>query len=173
MSIFYFQRLLRYAFAGRPLKKPNPYPTSQAIDDRCEALCSVKQITIGFQTPTRIKFEGSLTGEPEFHNLIRSLLRRLSALSYFHCGRKLDIDFKGLIERAHQIRRTSSDLRWHDWDRYSSRQKQKMTLGGFLGKATFEGDFREFLPFLTWGEILHIGKAASFGLGRYSITPTF
>jgi len=162
-----------YQTQNQSLKKPNPYPTSQTINARCEALCSARQITIGFQTPTRIKSEGRLTGEPEFHNLIRSLLRRLSALSYFHCGRKLDVDFRGLIQRAYHVELISSDLQWHDWDRYSNRQKQKMTLGGFLGEATFKGDFREFLPLLAWGEVLHIGKAASFGLGRYSITPTF
>jgi hypothetical protein len=161
-----------YQTQNQSLKKPNPYPTSQTIDALCEGFRSARQINIAFRTPTRIKSEGRLTGEPEFHNLIRSLLRRLSAISYFHCGRKLDMDFKGLIERAHLVERVSSDLQWHDWDRYSSRQKQKMTLGGFLGEATFKGDFWEFLPLLTWGEVLHVGKAASFGLGRYTITST-
>ncbi len=158
-----------YQTQDQSLKKPNPYPTSQTIDARCEGLCSARQITIAFQTPTRIKSDGRLTREPEFYHLVSSLLRRLSAISYFHCGTKLDMDFKGLIERAHLVERTSSDLHWHDWDRYSSRQKQKMTLGGFLGEATFKGDFREFLPLLAWGEVLHIGKAASFGLGRYTL----
>ncbi len=45
-----------------------------------------------------------------------------------------------------------------------------MTLGGFVGEATFAGDFGEFLPMLAWGEVVHMGKAASFGLGRYEIT---
>lgn len=79
------------------------------------------------------------------------------------------MDFKGLIERAKGIERVSSDLRWHDWERYSGRQKQKMSLGGFIGEATYAGDFGEFLPMLAWGEVVHLGKAASFGLGRYAI----
>ncbi|HBZ54140.1 MAG TPA: hypothetical protein DEO88_01940, partial [Syntrophobacteraceae bacterium] len=115
------------------------------------------------------KFNEHLVQEPEFHHLIRALLRRLSSLSYFHCDMKLDLDFRGLIERSQSIRKTSSALSWHDWERYSSRQKQRMTLGGFVGSATFAGDFHEFLPLLAWGEVLHVGKAASFGLGRYEI----
>jgi hypothetical protein len=159
-----------YQSANQTLKQPLPYPTPESLKARCDALDSGEPLTIRFITPARIKSDGRLNDEPEFHQLIRSLLRRLSALSYFHCGRKLNIDFKGLIERAHQIERTASDLRWHDWERYSNRQKQKMMLGGFAGLASFAGDLREFLPMLVMGEVLHVGKAASFGLGRYEIT---
>ena len=51
----------------------------------------------------------------------------------------------------------------------SSRQKQKMSLGGFIGEATYAGNFGEFLPMLAWGEVVHLGKAVSFGLGRYEL----
>ncbi|MGV8073742.1 MAG: CRISPR system precrRNA processing endoribonuclease RAMP protein Cas6 [Syntrophobacteraceae bacterium] len=158
-----------YERESRSLKRPQPYPGRDEISARCEALKPAHQIGIQFRSPTRLKSDGRLNDKPEFHHLVRSLLRRLSALSYFHCGRKLEADFKGLIERAHRIERVASDLEWRDWERYSTRQKQKMTLGGFVGTAEFAGDFSEFLPMLVLGETLHIGKAASFGLGRYRI----
>ncbi|MGA2228170.1 MAG: CRISPR system precrRNA processing endoribonuclease RAMP protein Cas6, partial [Syntrophobacteraceae bacterium] len=88
-----------YQKENQTLKNPDNFPTPLSVEARCEALGSSERLTIHFKTPTRIKSEGRLTGEPEFHHLIRSLLRRLSALSYFHCDRKLDVDFKGLIER--------------------------------------------------------------------------
>jgi hypothetical protein len=156
-----------YNKENQSLKKPDPFPDLPTVDARCESMRSARRLGIEFKTPTRIKSGGHLNDGPEFHHLIRSLLRRLSALSYFHCGRKLDADFKGLIERASQIECVSSDVHWRDWDRYSTRQKQKMTLGGFVGETVFSGDFREFLPLLVWGETLHVGKAASFGLGKY------
>ena len=158
-----------YQSENQSLKKPVPYPSPSVVNARSEALGAVERLEIHFTTPARIKSDGHLNDEPEFHHLVRSLLRRLSSLSYFHCGRKLEADFKGLIERARKVERTSSDLRWHDWERYSSRQKQKMTLGGFVGKAEFRGDLKESPPMPAWGEILHIGKAASFGLGKYSV----
>ena len=151
------------------LIKPGPWPTWEAISTESGALYDSGRIHIQFQTPTRIKSGGSLNDKPEFHHIMRSLLRRLSALSYFHCGRRLDIDFRGLIARAQGVRCKISDLRWEDWERYSSRQKQKMTLGGFVGEAEFEGDLGEFLPILKMGSVLHVGKAAGFGFGRYSL----
>ena len=152
------------------LRQPNPFPTWEAIRSRCEELDPAGELTFNFLSPTRIKFDGRLVEEPQFHHLIRSLLRRLSSLSYFHCDRRLELDFRTFVARSQKMECVSSDLSWYDWDRYSNRQKTRMTLGGFVGRATFAGNFQEFLPLLAWGEIIHVGKAASFGLGRYEIT---
>ena len=100
--------------------------------------------------------------------LVRNLLRRLSLLSYFHGnGRLAALDFKGLIEKAKEVKVTGRDLRWWDWERYSGRQERKISMGGFVGNVTFEGDMRPFAQILKAGEILHVGKGTAFGLGRY------
>ncbi|MCM8762553.1 MAG: CRISPR system precrRNA processing endoribonuclease RAMP protein Cas6 [Candidatus Omnitrophica bacterium] len=44
-----------------------------------------------------------------------------------------------------------------------------MRLGGFTGTITYKGNLKEFLPFIKLGEIIHIGKNTSFGLGKYII----
>jgi len=62
-----------------------------------------------------------------------------------------------------------SRLRWHDWERYSTRQEEKMKLGGFMGRIDFSGDFAPFWGYLVLGEIVHVGKGSSFGLGKYEI----
>ena len=129
----------------------------------------VQQIAIEFLTPTRIKYEGRLVLDLDFHVLIRSLLRRVSMLSYFHCGIPLDLDYAVLINYAEQVRTVRRGLVWFDWKRYSARQDQKMSLGGFVGPIHFEGDATPFMPLLTIGEHLHAGKGTSFGLGRYRI----
>ena len=129
----------------------------------------VPRLGIRFLTPTRIKFEERLAAEPEFHILIRNLLRRISSLSYFHCGKQLDLDFNGVIDRAGKVRQVRSAVEWVDWERYSSRQDTRMKLGGFVGEVEYEGDLQEFVPLLKAGEAVHIGKATSFGLGKYQI----
>lgn len=43
-------------------------------------------------------------------------------------------------------------------------------MGGFLGDITFEGNIEPFMPLIKAGEILHVGKGAGFGLGKYEIT---
>jgi hypothetical protein len=60
-------------------------------------------------------------------------------------------------------------MRWHDWTRYSSRQRQAMTLGGLVGKVELEGDIAPFADVLARGQWLHVGKNATFGLGHYRL----
>jgi hypothetical protein len=127
-------------------------------------------VTLRFETPTRLKYAGHLNDKPEFHVLMRNLLRRLSALAACHCGFTLDLDFRGLIRQAEAVATRSADLRWVDWERYSARQDTRMTLGGFVGTATFEGDLAPFAPFLRLGEVVHVGKGTAFGLGKYRLT---
>jgi CRISPR-associated endoribonuclease Cas6 len=114
-----------------------------------------------------LKYDGQLSPNLEFHILIRNLLRRISLLSYFHCGEELSLDFKGLIEKSREVRVKKTNLSWFDWERYSNRQDTKMMLGGFIGSITFEGDLEKFVPFLLLGEYIHVGKGTSFGLGKY------
>jgi CRISPR/Cas system endoribonuclease Cas6 (RAMP superfamily) len=125
--------------------------------------------TIGleFLVPTRIKYRGGLTKEIDFQILMRNLLRRILLLCELHCGGGVEIDYNRLLRKAETIKTVQNELRWHDWERWSSRQKTWMKLGGFVGRITFEGDLGEFIPFIRLGEYIHIGKGTSFGLGKY------
>jgi CRISPR-associated endoribonuclease Cas6 len=126
-------------------------------------------VTVSYLTPTRIAYNGQLHTVPEFHVIIRNLLRRLSNLCYFHCGEELRLDFKAIIEQAKEIEMRDGDVRWHDWERYSARQDTRMKMGGFVGKVEYQGVLAEFLPLLKLGERVHVGKGSGFGLGRYEI----
>lgn len=126
-------------------------------------------LTLRFLTPVRIVYEESLAPTLEFHVLIRNLLRRLSTLSYFHCGKALELDFKGLIAKAQEVQIEKTRLKWHDWERYSNRQETKMKMGGLIGVVVYRGPWQEFLPFLLLGEEVHVGKSTTFGLGKYNI----
>ena len=128
------------------------------------------KIRLTFFTPTRLKYENSLTKDLEFHVFFRNLLRRISLLSYFHCGQKLDDSrFKDLIEQATKVKTINRTLYWDDWERYSNRQETRMNMGGFIGEAVYEGDFEPFWPYIRLGEYVHVGKGSGFGLGRYGV----
>lgn len=125
-------------------------------------------VTLRFLTPTRIRYRGELAKDLPFHVLVRQLLRRVALLSYFHCGGPdAGVPFRELIASAQQVRTVESGLTWFDWERYSSRQRARMALGGWIGDVTYEGPLAPFLPLLRAGEICHVGKGTSFGLGRY------
>ena len=127
------------------------------------------KINISILTPLRLRFDGHITDKLEFHVLIRNLLRRISSLSYFHCGEKYQVDFKGLIEKASAVNQIKSDIHWFDWKRYSTRQEEWMSLGGVTGTVSYEGDISDFMLLLKLGEYVHVGKGTSFGLGKYEI----
>ena len=127
-------------------------------------------IQVSFITPTRIKYKNSLTKNLEFHVFFRNLLRRISLLSYFHCNHRIDDSgFKDIIQQARDIKTLKRALYWHDWERYSNRQDTRMKMGGFMGEITYEGELKEFWPYIKLGEYVHVGKGSGFGLGRYRI----
>lgn len=125
-------------------------------------------LTLTFETPVRIKDEGDLAAaELPFGLLIQRLYERAVLLSHYHCrGEMEDVDKP--LDGADEVRIKENRLRWYDWERYSAR-KGKMKLGGLIGSITYEGDLERFLPLLRIGEYIHVGKAVTFGLGRYRI----
>ena len=128
-----------------------------------------EKITVVFKTPLRVKYRGRLTDKPEFHVLVRVLLRRISNMLYFHCGQRIELPFKELIERAESVRTVEEATGWFDWNRFSMRQKDRMKMGGIVGRATYRGDLSPFLPMLVVGSWLNIGKGTTFGLGSYRL----
>ncbi|WP_027365622.1 CRISPR system precrRNA processing endoribonuclease RAMP protein Cas6 [Desulfotruncus alcoholivorax] len=131
------------------------------------------EVTVVFQTMTRLKYNGNFVGQILFHVLIRNLLRRLSSIYYFHHDIKQVGDFQDLIKRAEAVRIVSEDTKWVDWERYSSRQDTRMNLGGLVGKVTYAGDLSEFWPLLILGQWTHVGKAVTFGMGKYEVAGNF
>lgn len=127
------------------------------------------KLTVNFLTPTRMKHKGKYVERPEFHVLVRNILRRVSSLYYFHCGERWETDYRGIIEAAKGVRLAEAGTGWVDWERYSRRQQQRMNLGGLMGQATYEGEIEPFLPLLVLGELVHVGKGTVFGNGQYEL----
>ncbi|MDI6697471.1 MAG: CRISPR system precrRNA processing endoribonuclease RAMP protein Cas6 [Candidatus Saccharicenans sp.] len=126
------------------------------------------KLTLEFRTPVRIKYNRDSVTRLDFFILITNILRRLMLLNYFHGdGNPPAWDHKKLIDEAKKVSIESNCLAWHDWERYSNRQKTKMKLGGLKGVITYTGPLENFWPLLKAGEILHVGKGTSFGLGKY------
>lgn len=126
--------------------------------------------TLRFDTPLRLQHNGKPTGPDELtaRDLLVGLVKRSALIAEFHLGQTLDLDFRALAEAAAAIE-SEKGLRWRDWTRYSNRQKQKMALGGVVGDWTLRGDLAPFLPLLHLGQWLHVGKNATFGLGKYDL----
>ncbi|MDP2643536.1 MAG: CRISPR system precrRNA processing endoribonuclease RAMP protein Cas6, partial [Desulfobacterales bacterium] len=124
------------------------------------------RVRLELKTPLRLKFNNRIERDLPFHVLVRAMLRRISSLFTAYAGGEPDLDYKGLLERAATIRTQDNQLFWHDWERYSNRQKQRMPMSGMAGSVTYEGDLGEFLPLLDICAKVHIGKNTAFGLGK-------
>jgi hypothetical protein len=126
---------------------------------------SVQRVTIRFLTPTFLRADGEVVRRPEFHHLFKRLRDRVNALSTFFGDGPLDVDFKGLGERAEKVRTVSAQTEWVERFRTSSKTRQRHELSGFVGEATYEGELKGFLPWLAVGELVHVGKHAAWGNG--------
>ncbi len=127
-------------------------------------------ITLHFLTPLRLQDNGRVVpqGQLDAVRLLMSLVRRLSLLAEFHGSGAPGWDFTLLKQSAAKID-SQTELKWLDWTRYSSRQRQTMQLGGVTGRWTLQGDLAPFLPALHLGQWVHVGKETVFGLGRYTL----
>jgi hypothetical protein len=147
--------------------------TAAAVVADPRAAPAGRRLAVEFLTPTRIRSDGAMCSEPTFQDLARALLRRLSSLCYFHCGGELDVDFRGLIDRAATVAVAGARVHWQRQGRFSGRQHRGIDMSGLVGRVDFEAaapqDWSPFLPLLLAGEWAHVGKGTVMGLGQYRV----
>lgn len=128
-------------------------------------------LLLEIETPMRLQHEGNPLG-PEgvtSRSFMATLLRRISLLMEFQVLSRLDFDFSTFVQQAEKLS-LEKELVWRDWTRYSSRQNQKMSLGGVIGKMRFSSLTNAAKFLLVAGTFTHVGKNASFGLGKYLLS---
>ena len=130
---------------------------------------TTENLTLTIKTPLRIQKKGQvLSDEMSGRDFIMSLVRRYYLLKEFHSVDYQAPAFSQLAEQAQAIN-IETHLHWCDWERYSSRQQQKMILGGVLGQINLTGQLQPFLPLIQLGQWLHVGNKTSFGMGLYTL----
>jgi hypothetical protein len=125
----------------------------------------VRKVTVRFQTPTELKSAGGLAERPEFPIIFGRLRDRISTLRALYGAGPLDIDFKGLGERAAQVELCRSDLAWEQVKRKSGRTGQVHPIGGFTGEAEYAGQLAEFMPWLRAARWVGVGRQTVWGKG--------
>jgi len=169
-------RLERVSVDGRTIYQPGGLlhevvpvlPAAKATES-----ANVASLTVRFQTPTRIIFQGKpLLGQFPFRGFMGALLRRLGLMAAYHGQGAPDIDYPALLRQAEQICCETAELRFHDWFRWSNRQQRKIPMGGAVGRIVWSGELAPFLPYIRLGEWLHVGKGAVMGMGHYTVEET-
>jgi hypothetical protein len=130
------------------------------------------RLKLSIDTPLRLAVANDhVTPETfRFTHLFGSLLRRISLLIAFHGDQPLAADFAALARAADAVPLAATRLHWRDWNRYSSRQRTPVPMGGLVGEIELSGAGLEpFWPWLWLGQWTHAGKGAVMGLGGYQL----
>ena len=140
--------------------------------DMSEAPGPVDRVRIRFVTPMELKSEHRVTERPEFGILFGRLRDRISTLRTLYDAGPLEIDFRAMGERAAAVRMVRCEMKRTDVDRLSSRSGRRHPLGGFVGEAEYEGDLREFMPYLGLGKWVGVGRQTVWGKGEMELQST-
>ncbi|MBU5442519.1 CRISPR system precrRNA processing endoribonuclease RAMP protein Cas6 [Paenibacillus sp. MSJ-34] len=129
----------------------------------------ISRCSIHLLTPLRIRRGGEQLREIDFPTIIRSITRRVTALTERYGGHVSPDAISSVSQLSASVHTTSSGLYWSEMSRYSNRRNVKMDLSGLLGAMTFEGDMSHFVPWLHASRILHIGRNVTFGCGQLDV----
>lgn len=162
------------------LGQPTAWTTE--ISERVAAFsadCSDTQhMIVQLKTPTRIKHDTLILTESsdfQFPILIEAIWNRAADLatylgSPFASGQAAPSDL--ILRATHVYTIPGSDLDFFEEEAVRKRSGGSGRVertGGFKGRVTFSGNLIPFLPLLMIGEVIHIGKKTTQGLGRYLI----
>jgi hypothetical protein len=137
----------------------------------------VQRVAVRFLSPTELKSAGGVAERPEFASLFGRLRDRISTLRGLYGAGPLQIDFRGMGERAALIRLVRCHLEWEQVKRKSGRTGQVHPIGGFTGEAEYHyygdpnsadlsyGGLAEFLPWLRAARWVGVGRQTVWGKG--------
>lgn len=150
---------------------PTPATLTDFVAARFDEASIDDCLKLRLLTPLRLRVEGELSANISFELLLRNVMRRLHLLLTAFSPEPFAADYRAVLDLAAHITTRCSRLAWYDLDRYSNRQQAKQKLGGITGEVEYTGDeLAGFAPLIFAGELLHIGGATVFGLGRYEVT---
>lgn len=126
------------------------------------------RIRLWLRTPLEMKgWDGA--GLPPFPVLIARLRDRLSALAAFYGEAPLELDVKGLVERARAVEAVDGQLEQRRERRRSWRTGQTHALEGATGWVEYRGSLGEFVPLLEAGQWTGVGRHTVWGQGWIEI----
>ena len=115
---------------------------------------------------------------PQPRVLVARLVQRLHALGQaFGAGDTPGLpgdDPQALLASAAAITLQADETAWVDQWSPSRRLRRTTPIGGFVGRAGWEGELaaiRALLPLLLWGSLVHVGKDTVKGNGWYDLAP--
>lgn len=163
--------LLRDGLVQKPTLAVNTARINERVQD------NIERITLEFITPMRLTANKALVKQPEPLPLMQRLMERCQRIAMYYAEGDVPYnrdawltaydDLTGLVRNWAVVH---DETRWIEVHSGSRRKGTTSPISGFVGKAHWAGDISPALPWLLWGQSLHVGKSAVKGNGWYRVT---
>ncbi|WFE69480.1 CRISPR system precrRNA processing endoribonuclease RAMP protein Cas6 [Thiomicrospira sp. R3] len=148
---------LTLAFEPTPLPQANPQNQT---------------LNITIKTPMRLEQRNQLIGQAEFslNGLFTHIIRRNKFMFQHHLP-ETSFNFAINLANLSDAKPHQQTLTWQDWQRYSNRQQQAMTLGGLVGQIQLKPHTLTPQQYqqLQIVQRINIGKHTVFGMGAIEL----
>ena len=131
--------------------------------------CNSEKVKINLISPLSIRKNGKELFRIDVVSFIMTMLRRIGNLCYFHQGIEIEIDYKALKKKAAGLELIEDNTYPVNRNRFSTRQKRSISMGGLLGNFVVMGDLSGIINYLKLGEIIHVGRGTTFGQGKFKM----
>ena len=131
---------------------------------------SASKVQVVFRTPTEMKSNNEIATLPAFPVLVARIRERVDRLRELYSGAS-DVNLSAnFTEPARQIQTAFCDVKHTNVNRLSSKTGQRHPIGGFVGRAVYEGTLDEFLPYLQAAAFTGVGRHTAWGNGELEVT---
>lgn len=145
---------------------PDIVPLSWLLERHSQ---SKSQVKLEVVTPMRLIKNGKPLFKFVFKDFFSVLRRRVSYLAIAHGEAVINSTEDEMSELAATIVCREETLHWQDWRRLAHGRKEQ-GIGGLTGSLDLSGDaLAELWWLFELGALLHVGKGASFGFGRFRL----
>jgi hypothetical protein len=167
---------------GKVVRRATLQVTAPRIDETATHW-NTDQVTLHCLTPLRLTAAGQLVKFPEPRAFVQRLLERCQALAEQYSAptgtasqrdatrQEWRLVYATLSDLAERITIIRNDTRWVEVESGSRRLGRTTPIGGLVGRAVWQGELQPLLPWLLWGQSLHVGKDAVKGNGWVQVQP--
>lgn len=170
------------AGADRPILEQNlvrqpVHQITPADISRAAARFSTKHVMLELLTPLRLISGKQLVKSPEPVAFIQRLVERCQRITEYYAETDTPPSrdewfalYQALSAIASQVSIVSDVTEWVEVYSGSRRQQRYTPISGLIGRVEWVGPLKELLPWLLWGQSLHVGKNAVKGDGWYRLS---
>ncbi|MEL6525288.1 MAG: CRISPR system precrRNA processing endoribonuclease RAMP protein Cas6 [Chloroflexota bacterium] len=149
-----------------------PHALTQQQVTLATEMLPTEGIRLRFLTPAEIKDKGTILRTLTFRPLFARLFERLQSLAFHYTEVTQDSAvwqsvYETLTQQASDIQRHRDDTRWIVVHSGSTRANRRHDISGLVGDVVYEGNMTPFLPYLMWGQSVHVGRNTIKGNGWY------